>query len=283
MKNIIYYKNQIIRVCEFRKRSFLNPRFKNISFLPFLKTGHPVFHTHVEHLQNLTGYPIPGRCLHVINRLPKFLKSYNYISELEGLFSLLHKNYTRSDLFNIPEAIKKIDCLIKKGNLKKIIFQSQGAYNLNSKWFTNEINSISTYVLLPPPEFFQRQINPSKSKINILIIGSSIYRKGLFLLKDIVPFVRKKNKDIFFTCISSNKIPFLENIEGLELKIIKQMSDEVKFNIFSKQDYLLNLALGDTLGTYLDSCRYNIPVIGFPGQHGESYNPRNYDFHRCLA
>ena len=112
---------------------------------------------------------------------------------------------------------------------------------------------------------------------NILIIGSSIYRKGLFLLKDIVPFVRKKNKDIFFTCISSNKIPFLENIEGLELKIIKQMSDEVKFNIFSKQDYLLNLALGDTLGTYLDSCRYNIPVIGFPGQHGESYNPRNYD------
>ena len=61
------------------------------------------------------------------------------------------------------------------------------------------------------------------------------------------------------------------------MKVIKQMSDEVKFNIFSKQDYLLNLAFGDTLGTYLDSCRYNIPVIGFPGQHGESYVPSNYD------
>ena len=42
-------------------------------------------------------------------------------------------------------------------------------------------------------------------------------------------------------------------------------------NLFLKMDLMLNLSLGDTLGCFLDSIEYSIPMISFKGQHGETY------------
>ena len=51
------------------------------------------------------------------------------------------------------------------------------------------------------------------------------------------------------------------------------MNSDIRRRLYNHSDYLLNLALGDTLGIFLESIQFNIPIIGFSGQHGISYVP----------
>ncbi len=255
------------------KRSIFNPHFQKVSFLPLDNLAHPVWQTHIKYLQDKTSWPFPGKTLHVVNRLPKFLINFSYIAEVESLFSILHKEITRDNNFRISDAVTKIESEIKNGKLKQIIFQSPSAFLLNQHFMTPAIEDISKVAHLVPTEINKRNLSSEKNFIKILIIGSSNYRKGLFLLKNIVPMVRKHNPEIYFTCISAVQIPELLNIDGLEIKVIPRMNSDIRRRLYNHSDYLLNLALGDTLGIFLESIQFNIPIIGFSGQHGNSYVP----------
>lgn len=255
------------------RRSLSAPRFSNISFLPVSEDVHPVFKTHYQHLQDKTAWPFPGKVLHVINRLPKLYSKFNYIAEVEGLHSLLDKTVTRANDFSplatLPLIERELDC----GKLRRIVFQSQSAFEMHRKWMTPKIEAASSVVRLVPVELFKRT-PVSQGELRLLVVGTANFRKGLFMLRHIVPKVRAVRPDIRFTCVTSVEIPMLNDIEGLDMVLIKRMPENYRKQIFMSHHYLINLSIGDTLGTFIDSCQYNIPLVGFPGQHGQSYVPR---------
>jgi hypothetical protein len=264
------------RVFALANRSFVAPIFPKVSFLPISEDVHPAFRAHYIHLQDMTSLPFPGKVLHVINRIPIFLQSYSYIAEVEGLFSLLPKKITRGGGFSCRESIRLIEAKLTNGKLRRIIFQSQPALELDRQWMTSKIEEASRVVPLIPVDLHPRTVNDAEvlqASIRILIVGRERYRKGLFLLPHIIPKVRESRPDIQFTCVSSEPIPELEGVDGLNVIVVNIMSEECRRQIFTSHHYLLNLSIGDALGIFIDSLRFNIPMIGFPGKHGAYYVP----------
>ncbi|MFH1819656.1 MAG: hypothetical protein ABIK82_22725 [Pseudomonadota bacterium] len=255
------------------RRSLLNPAFPNVSFLPLSTDTHPAWMAHVNFLQDKTAWPLPGKTLHVVNRLPNVLKGFRYVSETEALFSILHKDYTRSPDFSVPGAVRRIEKEVESGKLRRIIFQSRSAFEVSSKWMTPRIEAISRTVQVVPQAIQKRPVPASESEIKILTIGSSNYRKGLFLLKNVIPAARRCRPDISFTCVSSVPLPGMATIDGLEVLVIDRMDEQTRRWIYASHHYLLNLSLGNALGVFLECCQFNIPMIGYPGQHGGSFVP----------
>ncbi len=261
------------QLAAYRHRNLLRPRYPNVSFVPLPPDFHPVWAVHRLHLQDETAWPLPWTTLHVVCRKPRFFAGYRYISETECLFAILHKDFTRSPDFSIAEAIRRIEREISSGRLLKIIFQSPSARRMNEKWFTPAIDAVAETVLITPETFVERKSSHPLSPLKVLTVGNLIWEKGLFMLPGIVARTRRQRPDIEFTCVTSSRYSPLEGVKGLKPIVIWRMNPEQKARVFTEHHFLLNLPLGDTLASFLDCIKFNLPMITFPGQHGPDFVP----------
>ncbi len=262
------------RLKDLARRRWFNPRFLNVSFLPLPPGVHPAFLAHVLHLQDRTALPWLGKHLHVINRKPTVLKGYPFVAEVENLFALLPKPYTHSPDFNIRDGLRRIEAMLARGQLRRILFQSQSQYDLNRRWFTPAIERAATMAQIIPHELEARTILPADgAELRIILIGSAVLPKGLFLVPGIVRKVRARRPDIRFTLVCAHEYAPFRGVDGLEIVNIPRDREELKYELLRNHQYFLNLSLGDALGVFLECARYNLPMISYPGQHGPAFVP----------
>lgn len=265
------------RVVALVKRCFRRKITSKFAVLPMTKMIHPVFRTHYQFLQDRTALPRPGKILHVINRLPQKLVGYHYIAEVEGLHSVLPKSITRASDFDEVATLPLIEDLIRSQGLKAIVFQSESAEKRNKPYITEFISKFTYVVTAVPPRIVPR-IFETSNEVKILLIGTTYIRKGFFLLEPLIAKVKRHRQDISFTLVCSEPISDLGCLTGLKTIVQQRLTQDQRDELFKEHHYLLNLSVGDTLGTFLDSIEYNLPIIGFPGQHGKSYVKKEFGF-----
>lgn len=260
------------------KRRLFGARFPNVSFEALPLEGpltHPVWRTHVLNLSERTSWPWPGKTLHVTNRPTSLFRKlgYRYIAEVENIFSLLTPDYTKRPDFRIDEALERIERELDTGRVRRVVFQSQGAYDMSAKWFSPRMREVARTVQIVPERLDTKQVDPEERRVRVLIVGQAIYRKGLFMLPRIIAEVRKQRPEMHFTCVSTEPVPFLADVDGLDVIEIWRMSDSMRKEVYDAHHFVLNLTLSDALGVYLESLRFNTPMIGYPGQHGGNLVP----------
>jgi hypothetical protein len=235
--------------------------------------SHPVFDVHQKYKAeiNNTG-TISG--IHVQNRLSidGFLQNLvPHSLEVEGVFSILPKRITRSSNFYSnykPELTRAL----RRHSLRKVLFQSYSAYCYQKFWVPELAIDKIEYINMVPPEIdLCSYILRSKRNVsNVLLVATSFHRRGLMFLDEVASQIGNLNFSVIYDGDEEFKSNNVKKIK------IARMSNEIKRNIFRNSDIILNLSLGDTLGTFLDGVRFGIPVIGFPGQHGNTYQrPEN--------
>lgn len=275
---MINYKMRFTgRIVPLVKRCFKRKITSKVAVLPMTRNVHPVFRAHYQFLQDKTAFPRPGIILHVINRLSQRLAGYSYIAEVEGLHSVLPKSITRASNFDKISALQLIEDLIRFHGLKAIVFQSESAKNRNIPYITDFISKFTHVVTAVPPRIVPRAFEAS-NEVKILLIGTTYIRKGFFLLEPLIAKVQEHRKDISFTLVCSEPLIDLGCVSGLKTIVQQRLTQDQRDQLFKEHHYILNLAVGDTLGTFLDSIEYNLPIIGFPGQHGESYVKEDFGF-----
>lgn len=255
------------------RRRWVNPQFDQVSMIPIDLKMHPAWRSHALFLQDRTALPWPGKTIHAINRIPDSMRGRRYVAETENLFSLLPKSITRTSKFNINKSIELIEQEIHSGFLQRIIFQSPGAWAMNQKWFTPDIESVSRLVQTVPDAIHARTHNTETDQLRILIIGTSIYYKGLFMLPRIVQETRRHRPDVQFTCVISTPLPFLDGTDGIDTIVVPMMDETMRADMYQNHHFVMNLSLGDALGVYLESIRFNTPMITFQGQHADAFVP----------
>ena len=263
------------------KRLFSAKISKGVAFLPIGSNVHPVFRSHYLFLQDKTALPLRNKVLHVINRLPRRLEGRAYVAEVEGLHSVLHKHIRQAISYSNDDSMALIETMIRSGGLRGIVFQSWSAKGRNDGLMNSFIESHCYVATAVPPRIIPRIASSHSEEIRILLIGTNFVRKGFFLLPDIIESVRSVNSNIRFTLVCSelsDDLVVLKKIEGLNIYIKQRLSPRERDDFFLNHHFLLNLSVGDTLGTFLDSIEYNLPLIGFAGQHGKSYVKKDFGY-----
>jgi hypothetical protein len=159
---------------------------------------------------------------------------------------------------------------LDSGRLRKIIFQSEASLKVHSEFMTQRISDASTFVTLVPPEINRKENRNDSGNIKVLLIISRSYLKGTFLLPRILA---SAPDNINFTVVCSEPvgIPELENDPRINEIITPRLPIPMKKQLFQSHDLFLNISQMDTLGSFLDSVRFNTPMLTVPGSHAQSY------------
>ena len=264
------YLDYMKKLLEVIKRP-LDSKFSNdFALVPMhIKSIHPVFFSHCIHLQKLTSNPFFTKKIHAINRVPFPFSNYQYIAEIESFLSLAKIREDSKNFKDYNRIIEHIENEINSKNLLKIVYESKSSFLMHKKWQSDKIDSISTYINQIPRRIYQRKFE-NKDKLNIVITATRPTIKGLFLLERIIELVNLNSSDCNFFCIC-NDFPNSNKYSNLNVINSKKMNFKERDNLFLNMDLMLNLSLGDTLGCFLDSIEYSIPMISFKGQHGDTY------------
>lgn len=264
------YLDYLKKLLEVIKRP-LDSKFSNdFALVPMhIKSIHPVFFTHCIHLQKLTSNPFFTKKIHAINRVPFPFSNYQYIAEIESFLSLAKIREDSKNFKDYNRIIEHIENEINSKKLLKIVYESKSSFLMHKKWHSEKIDSISTYINQIPRRIYQRKFE-NKDKLNIVITATRPIIKGLFLLERIIELVNLNSSDCNFFCIC-NDFPNSNKHSNLNVINSKKMNFKERDNLFLNMDLMLNLSLGDTLGSFLDSIEYSIPMISFKGQHGDTY------------
>lgn len=247
--------------------------FKKVCFLPLKSDHHVVWDVHEKYLQYQTAPVIPGKILHVINRLPTNLAKYNfnYFSELENIFSLLPREVLKSK--NYQDTKNELKKIMKSDNLRGVIFQSEGALKVNQPWLDYNTNLKYDLVTVVPAQLESRPIAGyfvNKNNVKFLIFASRFYEKGLHIFLAVAKRLENSKKHYKFTLVTPYEINYglPANVENI---VMPRPSLEERRELYTGHDYIMNLSLGDSLGVFLDSVRFSTPMIGYYGQHGKTY------------
>lgn len=264
------YLDYLKKLLEVIKRP-LNSEFSNdFALVPMqIKSIHPVFFAQCIHLQKLTSNPFFTKRFHAINRVPSTFLKYQYIAEIESFISLAKIRDDSKNFKDYNRIIEHVENEINSKKLLKIVYESKSSFLMHKKWHSEKINSISTYINQIPRRIYQRKFE-NKDKLNIVVTATRPTIKGIFLLERIIKLVNLNSSDCNFFCIC-NDFPNSNTYSNLNIINSKKMNFKDRDNLFLKMDLMLNLSLGDTLGCFLDSIEYSIPMISFKGQHGETY------------
>ena len=233
---------------------------------------HPVYSVHANILQPLTRPLGMSKLVHVIGRPHKYLLNSNayIISEVEGAAGVAPLEFSKNR-YDIKNSNLYTDNLIESGKLRTIVYQSDSALKLHSKCASAQMNEISTVITqVPESMIWESQI--ADNKLKILIVASNPIPKGLFLLPSILKKLNEKGVGLNLKIISSRRF----NIEydgkhNVEFIVTSKMSPKLKSEVFRWADFLLNISPMDTLGTFIDSIKYGVPLITVEGQHASSY------------
>ena len=263
-------KDYFFKLCGVFKRPF-NSKFSNgFALVPMqIKSIHPVFFSHCIHLQKVTSNPLFAKRFHAINRLPSLFINCQYIAEVES-FLTLAKNREDSKFFkSYDQIVEHVENEINTNRLLKIVYESESSYHMHKRWHSDKINSIATYINQVPRRIYDR-VFEKKKELNVIITATRPTIKGLFMLDQIIKEVNRYTENVNFTCICED-FNFSNSYTNLRVIKSKKMNFKDRDNVFLKMDLMLNLSLGDTLGSFLDSIEYSIPMISFIGQHGDTY------------
>jgi hypothetical protein len=118
------------------------------------------------------------------------------------------------------------------------------------------------------PRATQSFIEPNKTKF--LIFASRFFHKGLNILAPVAERLLKTKPHFEFTLITPKTFaqPLPKNITS---RVLPRPTLADRRALYHGHDYIVNLSLGDSLGVFLDSLRFATPMIGYPGQHGQTY------------
>ncbi len=252
--------------------------FDRVCFVPLRYDSHVVWDVHRKFLQYKTAPVLPGKILHVINRVTSdvdFLRC-EYISELESIYSLLPRSILKSQNYqDIKDALRKV---LLSGKLRGIIFQSPGAFAANERWLKGvEGGPICKIITVVPAELEDRVLPKTfvdKDSINFLMFASKYYEKGLHIFFAVAEKLKITKSHYKFTLVTSKPVDYLlpDNVKNL---VIPGPTLKERRSLYTGHDYVINLSLGDSLGVFLDALRFGTPMIGYRGQHGDTYCTKN--------
>jgi len=268
------YLDYLKKLLEVIKRP-LDSKFSNdFALVPMhIKSIHPVFFAQCIHLQKLTSNPFFTKRFHAINRVPSTFLKYQYIAEIESFITLSKEREDSKNFKDYERIIEHVENEMCSNKLLKIVYESESSYLMHKKWHSDKINSIATFINQIPRRIYQRTFE-NKNTLNIVITATRPTIKGLFLLERIIKAVNSNSSNCNFTCICED-FPSLDTYPNLDVINAKKMNFKDRDKLFLNMDLMLNLSLGDTLGCFLDSIEYSIPMISFKGQHGETYVQNN--------
>ncbi len=251
------------------------PRISDrVCFVPLTLDSHVVWDVHRKFLQYHSAPPLPGKILHVINRVPKEFEFFNspYISELESIFSLLPRTILKSKNYQeIKDALKTV---LHSEKMRGIIFQSPGAFVANERWLEGSKDQIIyDTITVVPAEIEERILKNSFTDhevVKFLMFASKYYEKGLHIFFAAAEKLKSTKPHYKFTLVTSKAADYAipSNVVNL---VMPKPSLKDRRELYIGHDYVLNLSLGDSLGVFLDSVRFGTPMISYRGQHGDTY------------
>lgn len=237
------------------------------------RTVHPVYTAHAKILQPRTKPIFLSNVKHVIGRPHQsFLqKDCKLISEVEGAAGVAPLEYSKAR-YDIKGACKYTDELIIQGKLRSIIYQSNAAFSLQSQYASSLMNSISTVITQVPDSTEWNSVHDKKERLQILVIASNPIPKGVFLLEHVLRELDRLNILITLRIVTSKayKLSY-EGRHEISYIVTNRLESKQKQELFSGSNFLLNISPMDTLGTFLDSIKYGVPLITVEGQHASSY------------
>jgi len=251
----------------FFKRSIQSP----ISLTPLDPLNcHPVYFAHSKILQKYTAPILTKKTIHIIGRPNQYFikKGFNFISEVEGAagFSPLSMSKNKYD---IDSAIAYTDEFIDCGRLKALIYQSETALKLHNKFQSKKMSNISHVITQVPWTHFWSNPIPVNKKFKILLIASNPIAKGLFLLDRLLKNLEKTGLRVSVTVVMSK--PHIFKSKNVSCLVTPQLSQAEKAELFYSHHILLNMSPMDTMGTFLDSHQFGIPLLTVKGQHAPDY------------
>lgn len=232
---------------------------------------HPVFEGHANVLQPRTERPTHGGMCHAINRLPDIWRraGCSYIAEVEALISVAPRSIAKMNVDN-KAAQDFIHQEIDGGRLRRIVFQSDASRAVHDHFMTDRIREHSSVATLVPPEILRKPELPSGDGLSVLLIISRSFLKGTFLLPGLLA-AAPSNLRLTVVCAEPIGIPELEADPRVETIIIPRLPIATKRDLFQSHHLFLNISQMDTLGSFLDSVRFNTPMVTVPGSHASSY------------
>lgn len=248
---------------------------EKVCFVPLKFDHHVVWDIHEKYLQFSTAPILPSKILHVINRRSQKLEQldYSYIAELENIFSLLPREILKSK--NYKGIKDSLNSTLASDKLRGLIFQSQGAFDINQKWFDPQL---SHKIIQVCPAVLESRLLPEyfvdRNQVKFLSFASRYHEKGLHILSSVAEKLLKLKPHYQFTLVVNSPIDYVlpSNIHPV---VMPRPTLEQRREFYTGHDFVVNLSLGDSLGVFLDSVRFCIPMIGYFGQHGKIYCPSN--------
>lgn len=234
---------------------------------------HPVYSAHAKILQPRTQRYGLKNTVHVIGRPNKaFLKLRNkIISEVEGAAGVAPIEYSKT-MYDIDSANLYTDELIDDGRLVSILYQSKTALDLHSNFASPKMNAVSRYITQVPDDMVWDKNPRSHGAISLLVIASNPVPKGVFLLPEILKRLQKINIKVTLRLITSKEFKLSwTGKHTIEYIVTNRLDNDFKRILFGASDLLVNISPMDTLGTFLDSIKYGVPLLTVKGQHAPCY------------
>jgi len=198
-----------------------------------------------------------------------FAKNKPMIGDLEGFFNEFQK--------------KNMDKIVGNKRIKKVLFNTEWAFNDFKLYVNKKENIEKTEVIYPAVRNIEnKNTKKEEDEINLLFAGEDFYRKGGDLLYDAFKNLEKKYENIRLTMLSSlityKSIERLLNIKvksyPWDKKINEMMSDKKvvwhkkfladkeKHKIFSNSDVFIFPTRWETFGfVLLEAMTHSLPII----------------------